>query len=72
MNAHEAALLTWQLAPRVVVPMHYGMWPREDYRYRGAAPDATPDPALFAATLDLLRSRIRIRELKVGLPVTFS
>ena len=27
MNAHEAALLVWQVAPRIAVPMHYGMWP---------------------------------------------
>src|SRR5205823_6211832 len=40
MNAHEAALLAWQIKPRVVVPMHYGMWTAEDYRYRGASPDA--------------------------------
>jgi L-ascorbate 6-phosphate lactonase len=72
MNAHEAALLAWQLKPRVVVPMHYGMWATDDYRYRGAAPDATPYPALFAETLARLTSRIRVRELKVGRPVTFN
>jgi L-ascorbate metabolism protein UlaG (beta-lactamase superfamily) len=72
MNAHEAAFLIWQLKPRVVVPMHYGLWSAEDYRYHGAAPNATPDPALFATTLATLGSRVRIRELKVGQPVTFS
>src|SRR3984893_18772814 len=51
MNAPEAALLAWQLKPRAVVPMHYGMWSAEDYRYRGADPDARPDPALFTPTL---------------------
>jgi L-ascorbate metabolism protein UlaG (beta-lactamase superfamily) len=70
MNAHEAALLAWQLKPRTVVPMHYGMWTAEDYRYRGAAPDATPDPALFASTLAKLNQRMRVKILKVGETVT--
>ena len=70
MNAHEAALLAWQLKPRTVVPMHYGIWSAEDYRYGGAAPDATPDPALFTATLAKLSPRMRVRELEVGRPVT--
>src|SRR5439155_18788938 len=26
MNAHEAALLAWQLGVGVAVPMHFGMW----------------------------------------------
>jgi L-ascorbate metabolism protein UlaG (beta-lactamase superfamily) len=72
MNAHEAAVLIWQIKPRVAVPMHYGMWAAEDYRYRGAAPDATPDPALFAATLAKLNPRLRVRTLEVGRPATFS
>ncbi len=45
MNAHEAALLAWQLAPQVAVPMHYGMWPPEGY-----GPGATLDPQLFVDT----------------------
>jgi L-ascorbate 6-phosphate lactonase len=72
MNAHEAALLASQLKPRLVVPMHYGMWSVEDYRYRGAAADATPDPALFAATLAKLNPRQRIRQLDVGRIVSFA
>lgn len=72
MNAREAALLAWQLKPRTVVPMHYGMWPLEDYRYSGAAPDATPDPALFASTLAKLNPRMRVKVLKVGQTVTLS
>jgi len=48
------------------VPMHYGMWPAEGYRYGGAAPGATPDPALFVATLAKLNPRMRVRELEVG------
>ena len=72
MNAHEAALLAWRLEPRLVVPMHYGLWKPDDYRYHGAAPDATPDPAIFAATLAKLDKRMRVRRLHVGLPVTIS
>ncbi len=72
MNAHEAALLAWELKPRTVVPMHYGLWAAKDYRYGGAAPDATPDPSLFEATLRKLSTRNRIRTLNVGRPVTLS
>ena len=72
MNAHEAALLAWQLKPRVAVPMHYGLWAEEDYRYRGASPDATPDPKLFVATAAKLGGGISVRELEVGRIVTLS
>ena len=72
MNAHEAALLAWELKPRTVVPMHYGLWSAEDYRYGGNAPDATPDPSLFQATLGKLSTRIRIKTLEVGRPVILS
>ena len=70
MNSHEAALLAWELKPRTVIPMHYGMWSEEDYRYLGAAADATPDPGIFAATLARLDTRIRIRELQIGRAVS--
>jgi L-ascorbate 6-phosphate lactonase len=72
MNAHEAALLAWQLNPRAVVPMHYGLWSAEDYRYGGKSPGATPDPLLFEATLRKLTRRIRIRTPEVGRPVILS
>ncbi|HEY5033652.1 MAG TPA: MBL fold metallo-hydrolase [Candidatus Dormibacteraeota bacterium] len=72
MNAHEAALLAWELNPRTAVPMHYGLWAVKDYRYGGAAPDATPDPTLFEATLRKLSPRIRIRTLEVGRTITLS
>jgi L-ascorbate 6-phosphate lactonase len=70
MNAYEAALLAWQVKPKLVVPMHYGMWSADDYTYGGEAPDATPDPALFAATLANLDRNLRVRELQVGNPVS--
>jgi L-ascorbate 6-phosphate lactonase len=72
MNAHEAALLASELKPRTTVPMHYGLWAAKDYRYGGAAPDATPDPRLFEATLRKLSTRTRIRTLEVGRIVTLS
>ena len=72
MNAHEAALLAWQLKPRAVVPMHYGLWAAKDYRYGGAAPDATPDASLFESTLRKLSTRIRIGTMEVGRIVTLS
>ncbi len=61
MNAHEAALLTWQVAPRIAVPMHYGMWPDEQY---GAG--ATLDPELFRDTLARLGSETSVRILEPG------
>lgn len=45
MNAHEAALLAWQLGAPVVVPMHFGLWADEGY-----GPGATLDPGLFEIT----------------------
>ena len=50
MNAHEAALLAWQIRAGIVVPMHYGMWADEDYTYQGLEPDATLDPDIFVST----------------------
>ncbi|MEA2643789.1 MAG: hypothetical protein QOG08_815 [Chloroflexota bacterium] len=70
MNAHEAALLAWEMKPRTVVPMHYGMWSKKDYRYGGSAPDATPDPKRFESTLRKLTTRVRAKTLQVGRIVT--
>ena len=61
MNAHEAALLVWQVAPRIAVPMHYGMWPEEQY---GAG--ATLDPATFRDTLARLGSETVVQVLEPG------
>jgi L-ascorbate metabolism protein UlaG (beta-lactamase superfamily) len=61
MNAHEAALLMWQVAPRIAVPMHYGMWPDEQY-----GPGATLDPALFRDTLARLGGTAEVRVLQPG------
>jgi len=61
MNAHEAALLVWQVAPRFAVPMHYGMWPEEQY-----GPGATLDPATFRDTLVRLGSETEVEVLEPG------
>ena len=61
MNAHEAALLAWQVAPRIAVPMHYGMWPAEQY-----GPGATLDPETFRDTLTRLGSETAAQVLEPG------
>lgn len=61
MNAHEAALLVWQVAPRIAVPMHYGMWSDEQY---GAG--ATLDPETFRGTLQRLAGETEVRVLAPG------
>ncbi len=66
MNVHEAALLAWQVAPRIVVPMHYGMWPPEQY-----GPGATLDPELFRDTFTRLGGESEVRLLEPGEIVVF-
>jgi L-ascorbate 6-phosphate lactonase len=61
MNAHEAALLVWQVAPRIAVPMHYGMWPEEQY-----GTGATLGPATFRNTLARLGSEAVVQVLEPG------
>jgi L-ascorbate metabolism protein UlaG (beta-lactamase superfamily) len=67
MNAHEAALLTWHVAPRIAVPMHYGMWPDDQY---GAG--ATLDPEIFRQTLTRLGGTAEVRVLEPGEIVLFT
>jgi L-ascorbate 6-phosphate lactonase len=66
MNAHEAALLTWHVAPRIAVPMHYGMWPPEQY-----GEGATLDPELFRKTLAKLGSEAKVQVLEPGVVTVF-
>jgi L-ascorbate metabolism protein UlaG (beta-lactamase superfamily) len=61
MNAHEAALLAWQIAPRIAIPMHYGMWEDADY-----GPGATLDPESFRQTLAKLGGTSEVRVLSPG------
>ncbi|MEO6906535.1 MAG: MBL fold metallo-hydrolase [Abditibacteriaceae bacterium] len=61
MNAHEAALLVWQLGAKAVMPMHHLLW--EGYP---GGPDATLDPQLFADTYRNLGGRGEVLLPQVG------
>lgn len=61
MNAHEAALLVWQLGAQVVIPMHHLLW--KDF---SGGPDATLDPTLFETTYKKLGGQGEVRLLQVG------
>lgn len=69
MNAHEAALLGWQLGARHLVPMHHILWadwgPME-------APGTTLDPALFARTYRALGGAGRVSAPAIGEPIVFA
>lgn len=66
LTAHEAALLTWYVQPKIVIPMHYDMWEPE-----GFGPGATLDPLEFAATFSKLGGTSEVRILDVGEIVIF-
>jgi L-ascorbate metabolism protein UlaG (beta-lactamase superfamily) len=66
LNAYEAALLVWHVAPKVAVPMHYDMWAPE-----GFGPGATLDPETFAEACRRLGAEAEVRVLTVGEIVTF-
>jgi L-ascorbate metabolism protein UlaG (beta-lactamase superfamily) len=61
MNAHEAALLAWQLGARTVVPMHHILWKE----FTGGE-QATLDPNLLAETYRRLGGGGEVRALEVG------
>lgn len=61
MDAHEAALLAWQLGARVVIPMHHYLWAENS----GSAA-ATLDPRLFADTYARLGGIGRVVLPEVG------
>ncbi len=67
LTTHEAALLTWYVKPKIVIPMHYNMWTPE-----GFGPGATLDPLEFAATFSKLGGTSEIRILDVGEIAIFS
>lgn len=60
MDADEAALLAWKVAPRIAVPMHYGMWAPAGY-----GEGATLDPARFAETLNRLQGPSGPTEVRI-------
>lgn len=61
MNAHEAALLAWQLGAPTIVPMHHVLW-----RDFSGGEQATLDPRLLADTYQRLGGTGTVRPLAVG------
>ncbi len=61
MNAHEAALLVWQLGAKAVMPMHHLLWEGNP-----GGPDATLDPQIFADTYRNLGGRGKVMLPQVG------
>jgi L-ascorbate 6-phosphate lactonase len=66
MNAHEAALLAWQLGVSVAIPMHHLLW---DHNPGGD--EATLDPQLFAGTYKKLGGigRVVLPEIGCEIPL---
>jgi L-ascorbate metabolism protein UlaG (beta-lactamase superfamily) len=67
LNADEAALLMYVVAPRIAVPMHYNMWNPEAF-----GQDATLDPQQFANTHAKLEGTAEVQVLNVGEIVAFT
>ncbi len=61
MNAHEAALLAWQIGARTVVPMHHVLW--KDF---SGGEQATLDPQLLVDTYRRLGGAGEVKLLGVG------
>ena len=61
MNAHEAALLAWQLQVGTAIPMHHLLWANNH-----GANDETLDPQLFADTYTRLGGKGRVVIPQVG------
>lgn len=61
MNAHEAALLAWQIRPRLLIPMHHILW--KDFT---GGEQATLDPQMFADTYRRLGGAGEVKALNVG------
>ncbi len=62
MNAHEAALLAWQLDPAAVIPIHHHLW-------AGSDDDAIRLPALFTQTFHKLDGTATVITPKIGAPI---
>jgi L-ascorbate metabolism protein UlaG (beta-lactamase superfamily) len=67
MDAHEAALLVWQLGAKVALPMHHVLWEKS----ATVNPDETLDPKVFEATYRKLGGSGDIRLLEVGEMTSF-
>jgi L-ascorbate 6-phosphate lactonase len=61
MNAHEAALLAWQLNVATVIPMHHRLWKESPNREQ-----ATLDPQVFATTYRRLGGSGEVKILEIG------
>ncbi len=61
MNAHEAALLGWQLGAATLVPMHHYLWQNAIHN-----DEATLDPALLESTYSKLGGQGRVIAPVVG------
>ena len=61
MNAHEAALLAWQLGVQTVVPMHHILW--KDFT---GGEQATFDPQLLSDTYRKLGGTGVVKSLEIG------
>jgi len=61
MNAHEAALLAWQLDAKTVIPMHHLLW--KDFT---GGEQATLDPQLLVDTYARLGGTGEVKVLMVG------
>ncbi len=64
MNAHEAALLAWQLGSKLVIPIHHYLWATNT-----AGDEATLDPTVFAETYGRLGGRGRVVIPEIGQPI---
>jgi len=60
MNAHEAALLAWQIGAKTAIPIHHILWDTNPYE------DATLDPNLFVDTYQNLGGKGRVVLPQVG------
>ena len=60
MNAHEAALLAWQIEAKTAIPIHHVLWDSNSYE------EATLDPNLFADTFAKLSGTGRAILPEVG------
>jgi len=61
MNAHEAALLAWQLGAKIVIPMHHMLW--KDFT---GGEQATVDPQFLADTYHRLGGTGEVKLLNIG------
>jgi L-ascorbate 6-phosphate lactonase len=67
MNAYEAALLAWQIRPKILIPMHHILWKE----FTGGE-QATLDPNLLVDTYHRLGGSGQVKPLNVGEGVEIS